>query len=146
LPIDPILIAAGFNVAARSLWRGVRGWERYPGDAEAICRAVIDDCWTGDYLAGSAGHFRQFWTRDLAMCTPALCRLGYRDRVVASWEWGLERFERAGRITTTIFYKRFPRDVYAYACDSLPMTLFALREAGAQHLIARHRELFRREI
>ncbi|HET6145914.1 MAG TPA: hypothetical protein VFH68_00155 [Polyangia bacterium] len=140
------MIAAGFNVAARSLWRGLRGWKRYQGDAEAICRAVIDDCWTGDYLAGSAGHFRQFWTRDLAMCTPSLCRLGYRDRVVASWDWGLQRFERAGRITTTIFYKRFPRDVYAYACDSLPMTLFALREAGATHLIARHRELLQREI
>jgi len=146
LPIDPVLIAAGFNVAARSLWRGLRGWKRYPGDAQAISRAVIDDCWTGDFLAGSAGHFRQFWTRDLAMCTPALCRLGYRDRVVASWEWALERFDRAGRITTTIFYKRFPRDVYAYACDSLPMTLFALRQAGAEHLIARHRGLFRREI
>jgi hypothetical protein len=146
LPFDPILLAAGVNVAARSFWRGLFGWKRYPGNAEAICRAVIDDCWTGQYFAGSAGHFRQFWTRDLAMCTPALCRLGYRDRVVASWEWGLERFERAGRITTTIFYERFPRDVYAYACDSLPMTLFALREAGAQHLIARHRQLFEREI
>jgi hypothetical protein len=146
LPFDPVLIAAGFTVAARSLWRGLFGWKRYRGNAEAICRAVIDDCWTGDYLGGSAGHFRQFWTRDLAMCTPALCRLGYRDQVLASWEWGLERFERAGRITTTIFYNRFPRDVYAYACDSLPMTLFALREAGAEHLIARHRELFGREI
>ncbi len=146
LPFDPILVAAGVNVAARSLWRGLFGWKRYRGNAQEICRLVIDDCWTGQYLAGSAGHFRQFWTRDLAMCTPALCRLGYREQVVASWEWGLERFERAGRITTTIFYKRFPRDVYAYACDSLPMTLFALRAAGAEHLISRHRELFRREI
>ena len=34
----------------------------------------------------------------------------------------------------------FPRDVYAYACDSLPMLLFALEAAGAQHLIARHRD------
>jgi hypothetical protein len=146
LPFDPVLVAAGFNVAARSLWRGLFGWKRYGGDVQAICRAVIDDCWTGEYLAGSAGHFGQFWTRDLAMCTPALCRLGLRDRVVASWDWGLQRFERAGRITTTIFYERFPRDVYAYACDSLPMTLFALRAAGAEHLIHRHRDLFRREI
>jgi hypothetical protein len=146
LPLDPVLIAAGINVAARSLWRGLRGWKRYRGDAQAISRAVLDDCWTGQYFAGSAGHFRQFWTRDLAMCTPALCRLGHRDRVLASWEWGLEQFERAGRITTTVFYGRFPRDVYAYACDSLPLTLFALRELGADQLIARHRQLFRREI
>ena len=58
-----------------------------------ICAAVIEDCWTGEFFAGSAGHFKQFWTRDLAMCTPALCRLGHGERVVRSWEWGLERFD-----------------------------------------------------
>jgi hypothetical protein len=122
------------------------GWKRHAGSVEAICRAVIEDCWTGEFFAGSAGHFKQFWTRDLAMCTPALCALGMRDRVVRSWAWGLERFERAGRITTTIFYRRFPRDVYAYGCDSLPMLLFGLRAAGADHLVARHRALLAREV
>jgi hypothetical protein len=146
LPMDPILLAAGANVAARSIARALVGWKRYPGNAHDICRAVIDDCWTGDFFAGSAGHFKQFWTRDLAMCTPALSRLGFRDRVIASWDWGLQRFERAGRLTTTIFGRRFPRDVYAYACDSLPLTLFALHEAGAQHLITRHRALLASEI
>jgi hypothetical protein len=146
LPLDPVLLAAGLNVAGRSLWRSLRGWKRYRGSVEAVCRGVLEDCWTGEFFAGSAGHFRQFWTRDLAMCTPALCNLGYRDRVLASWEWGLERFERAGRLATTIFYRRYPRDVYAYACDSLPLTLFALKQAGADYLIDRHRELFRREV
>jgi len=146
LPLDAVLLAAGLNVAARSIWRGLRGWKRYDGSVEAICRSVLDDCWTGKYFAGSAGHFKQFWTRDLAMCTPALCNLGYRERVISSWEWALERFERAGRMATTIFYGRFPRDVYAYACDSLPLTLFALRAADCDYLIDRHRELFRREV
>jgi hypothetical protein len=146
LPFDPILLAAGVNVAGRSVFRRLFGWKRYPGSVEAICRAVVEDCWTGEFFAGSAGHFKQFWTRDLAMCTPALCRLGWRERVVASWEWGLARFEKAGRITTTIFNRRFPRDVYAYACDSLPLLLFGLRAAGAEHLINRHRALLTREV
>ena len=146
MPFDPVLLAAGAGVARHSIARRLFGWKRHAGSVEAICRAVIEDCWRGDFFAGSAGHFRQFWTRDLAMCTPALCRLGFRDRVVRSWEWGLERFERAGRITTTIFARRFPRDVYAYACDSLPMLLFALEAAGAQHLIARHQALLSREV
>ncbi len=141
-----MLLGAGVAVGARSLKRALFGWKRYPGSVEAICRAVLEDCWRGTFLAGSAGHFRQFWTRDLAMCTPALCRLGLRDRVVQSWEWGLERFEAAGRITTTIFARRFPRDVYAYACDSLPMLLFGLEAAGAAHLIQRHRALLSREV
>lgn len=145
LPFDPVLIAAGINVGVRSLFRRLFGWKRYSGDAPAICQQVIDGCWTGQFFAGSIGHFRQFWTRDLAMCTPALCRLGRRDQVIQSLEWGLKRFEKAGRITTTIFNRRFPRDVYAYASDSLPMLLFALRSADAGHLVARHRDLLVRE-
>jgi hypothetical protein len=146
LPLDLVLLGAGLNVGARSAWRRLFGWKRYGGRAPDICAAVIEDCWTGEFFAGSAGHFKQFWTRDLAMCTPALCRLGHGERVVRSWEWGLERFERAGRITTTIFNRRFARDVYAYACDSLPLLLWGLRAAGAEHLAIRHRDLLTREI
>jgi hypothetical protein len=146
VPFDPVLIGAGIGVAVRSIARALFGWKRYPGSVEAICRAVLEDCWSGQFFAGSAGHFRQFWTRDLAMCTPALCRLGMRDRVIQSWEWGLERFEAAGRITTTIFARRYPRDVYAYATDSVPMLLHGLQAAGAEHLIRRHRELLSREV
>jgi hypothetical protein len=146
LPFDLVLWGAGLNVAARSMFRRAFGWRRYAGDVPAICEAAVEGCWTGSFFAGSAGHFKQFWTRDLAMCTPSLCRLGHRDRVIQSWQWGLERFARAGRITTTIFAGRFARDVYAYACDSLPLTLFALRAAGAEHLIERHHDLFEREL
>jgi hypothetical protein len=146
LPFDLVLIGAGVNVAVRSIWRRLFGWKRYSGPAPDICAAVIEDCWTGEFFAGSAGHFKQFWTRDLAMCTPALIRLGHRERIVRSWAWGLERFERAGRITTTIFNRRFPRDVYAYAVDSVPLLLWGLRRAGAEHLVQKHRDLLTREI
>jgi hypothetical protein len=146
LPFDLVLWRAGINVAVRSFFRRFFGWKRYAGDAPAICRQVVDDCWTGEFFAGSNGHFKQFWTRDLAMCTPALCRLGLRDKVVQSLAWGLERFEKAGRITTTIFNRRYPRDVYAFGSDSLPMLLFALRQADATHLIDKHRALLTREI
>ena len=146
LPFDLVLVAAGINVAVRSFFRRLFGWKRYRGSVEAISRAVIEDCWTGEFFAGSAGHFRQFWTRDLAICTPALVRLGERERVVRSWEFGLERFARAGRITTTIFRRRHPRDVYAYGSDSLPLLLYGLREAGAGQLVERHRGLLAAEI
>ncbi len=146
LPFDPVLLAAGINVAVRSFFRRLLGWRRFRGDVGEICRQVIESCWTGEFFAGSGGHFKQFWMRDLAMCTPALCRLGHRDRVIQSLAWGLERFERAGRITTTIFNRRFARDVYAYGSDSLPMLLYALRAADAEHLIDKHQALLAREI
>jgi hypothetical protein len=146
LPLDPVLIAGGAAVLGRSAWRRVFGWKRYPGSVEAVCTGVIEDCWNGKHFMGSAGHFRQFWTRDLAMCTPALIRLGHRERVIQSWSWALERFERAGRITTTIYFGRYARDIYAYAVDSLPMLLWALRAADAGHLIHRYRDLLAREV
>lgn len=145
-PLDPVLITAGAGVLSRSLLRRLFGWKHYRGSVEAICRAVIEDCWNGAFFAGSAGHFRQFWTRDLAMCTPALVRLGYRDRVLRSWEWALERFVEARRVTTTVFFRRWPRDVYAYACDSLPMLLYGLREARASHLVEEHRKFISLEV
>jgi hypothetical protein len=146
LPFDPVLVAAGVRVGVLSLARRIFGWKRYPGSVEAICRAVIDDCWTGQFFAGSAGHFHQFWTRDLAMCSGALCRLGYGEKVLASWTWGLARFARARRITTTIFARRFARDVYSFACDSLPMLLYGLEQAGAQELVGRHRDFLSAEV
>jgi hypothetical protein len=145
-PIDPILVVAGAAVVARSLRRGAVGWKRHPGDAAAICHAVLEDCWNGTYLRGSAGHFCQFWTRDLSFCTPALVRLGMRDRVVSSLAWALPIFEAHGAICTTIFGDRYARDVYAFAADSLPMLLFALREAGAGDLVERHRGFLGREV
>lgn len=146
LPFDPVLWGAGLNVAWRSMARAMFGWKTYAGKAPDICAAVIEDCWTGEFFAGSAGHFKQLWTRDLAMCTPALGRLGHRERVVASWAWALERFERAGKITTTVFNRRFARDVYSYGCDSLPLLLYGVRAAGAEHLIEKHRDLLAREV
>ena len=144
-PLDPVLIGAGLRIVGKSLWRALFGWKRYEGDARAICAAVVEDCWNGRFFAGSAGHFSHFWTRDLAICTPSLCRLGHRDRVIASWTWGLDRFARAGRISTTIF-NGGPRDVYDFGSDSVPLLLYGLREAGAWHLVRRHRDFLVREI
>jgi hypothetical protein len=145
-PLDPVLVAAGATLVGRSLRRSASGWKRYPGDVMDICHAVLEDCWNGKFIAGSAGHFCQFWTRDLSFCTPALIRLGMRDRVIASFAWALPLFEKNGGITTTIFGDKYPRDVYDFGADSLPMLLFALREAGATELIEKHKDFLGREI
>jgi hypothetical protein len=144
--LDAVLWGAGLDVAARSLARSALGWKRHAGSATEICAAIVEDCWTGSFFARSAGHSKQLWTRDLAICTPALVHLGHGARVTQSWTWALERFERAGRVTTTIFAGRFARDARAYACDTLPLLLHALRAAGAEELAHRHRVLLAGEI
>jgi len=137
--LDPAILPAYLASGLRIARRGLRGQHRYPGDARTVCRAIIEHCWTGDHYLASAGHFRQFWTRDLGFSSAALVRLGYRERVAASLAWALEAWSREGRVTTTIFPGRRPRDVYTYGVDSLPLVLYALRASDASGLVDRHR-------
>src|SRR3990170_3224663 len=129
--LNPAIVASYPVGAARSLRRRWIGPRRWPGDARAICAAVIERCWNGEYLAASGGHFRQFWTRDLGFSAGALVRLGQGERVVASLAWALETWKaRRHHITTTVFGGRRPADVYAYGIDSLPLFLWARRSAS----------------
>lgn len=136
--LQPALLAEYPLTAARILRRRIRGHRRFEGGAVAICRSIVDACWTGQYLAASAGHFRQFWTRDLAYSAEALVRLGAGQRVRASLAWALDAWAREGRVTTTIFPGRRPADVFTYGVDSLPLLLHALRAVDGGDLVGRH--------
>jgi hypothetical protein len=120
--------------------RHARGHTRYPGDASAIVRACIGACWNGRTFTASPGHFDMFWTRDLGFSTPALVRIGERDRVRASLAYALGVWtRRRTHVTTTINYGDRPADVFEYGVDSLPLLLAALRAADADDLVDRHR-------
>ncbi len=144
--LAPAILPAYVSSAARIVRRRVAGPRRFQGDAAAICRAIVEACWTGDYLAASAGHFRQFWTRDLAFSAGSLVRLGHRARVEASLDWALEAWSHRGRVTTTIFAGRRPADVYRFGVDSLPLLLATMEECRAEHLIGRHGRWMEREV
>ncbi len=128
--------------------RRLLGPHRFAGDASAILRACVEACWTGDYLAASGGHFRQFWIRDLGFTAPSLMRLGQGARVEASLAWALEAWSREGRVTTTIFRGRRAADVYTFGVDSLPFLLAGLAASGeaGERLVGRHGEWLGREV
>ncbi len=136
--LDPAIWPGYLSSGARILGRRLHGHHRFAGDATAICRAVVESCWTGQYLAASGGHFRQLWTRDLGFAAEALIGLGQVERLRASLAWALETWASAGRVTTTIFAGRRPRDVWTFGVDSLPLLLLALRLADAGALVTRH--------
>lgn len=144
--LDPAIWPAYASSALRIVRRRLTGPRRFMGDAAAICRAVVDACWTGAYFAASAGHFRQAWTRDLGFAAAALVRIGEGERLRASLAWWLDVFAASGRVTTTIFPGRRPRDVWTFGVDSLPLLLHALRVAGADDLVARHGGWLAREV
>ena len=145
--LDPAILPTYLTSGWRILDRGLRGHRRYAGDARAICRQIVEACWTGRHFTASAGHFRQFWIRDLGFSTPALVRLGHGERVRASLAWALDVWRRrGGRVTTTIFPPDRPADVYTLGIDSLPLLLHALRLTGSDDLVRRHAEWLAREV
>jgi len=143
----PAVLAEYAHNAAVRLRRHVVGHRRHPGGAAPIVRACIEACWNGRTFTASPGHFDNFWTRDLSFSVPSLVRLGYRSRVHDSLAHALDIWtKRRSHITTTIHYFDRPGDVYEYGVDSLPLFLAALRSAGADGLVERHRDWLAAEI
>lgn len=138
--LDPAIWPTYAASAARVLRRRMRGPRRFGGDAEAICRAVVEACWDGRHYRASGGHFRQAWTRDQGFAADSLARLGHQDRLHASLAWMLEVWRHKGHVTTTIMGRRAARDVWTLGVDSLPLLLHSLRAAAADDLVEQHAE------
>ena len=145
--LQPAILPAYATSAARMLRRATRGHVRHPGTAASVLAAVVERCWDGRRYAASGGQFRQLWARDFGFAAPALVRLGHGARVDASLDWALAAWERARRVTTTIFPGGRPADVWDYGVDSLPLVLRALRAAPAgERLVADHGRLLAAEV
>lgn len=144
------MVAAAYavNLAVRAR-RAHIGRKRHDGNAAEIIRACIDDCWDGTHYRASPGYFRQFWTRDLSFSAPALARLSpqHRERVIASFDWAINTWERRkSHITTTIHFFDQPVDVFDYGVDCLPLMLAALRRIGAEEVLQEHRPWMEAEV
>jgi hypothetical protein len=157
--LHPALIGMGLHVASVRVRRAVLGHRRYAGSAEDILRAGLEDCWSGEYLTASPGHYRQFWTRDTGFAAPALVRLGepWAERLLSSLAWAMAIWRRRGsHVTTTINpLLRWPVDIFDYGVDSLPLLLASLRSlaegggtaaAGATALAREHRAWIAAEV
>jgi len=143
--LDPAILPTYATSAGRIPRRRIRGPRRFAGDARSIALACVDAAWDRDHFDASGGHFRQWWTRDLGFSAEPLVRIGELERLRASLGWALDTWARGGRVTTTIFPGRHPRDVYTLGIDSLPLLLHALRAAVADDLVTRHGPWLRRE-
>lgn len=147
MDIKPV---AWLEESGRMVLRAARvrtnGFMQYGGDAEHICKSIVEECWNGKYFRTSTGHFTSFFSRDFGWCARALCSLGHRDKVLKTLEYALSAFERAGRVATTITPRGRVLDVFSYGPDSLAFLLHALHEADAKSLVETYREFLQEEV
>ncbi len=147
--LHPAIISEYVYNAGVRVRRTVRGHRRQQGTVPEIIRACIERCWNGRSFTASPGHFKMFWTRDMCFSAPSLHRLSDHDRarLRSSLEWALGVWTRRNsHITTTIHFFDRPADVYDYGVDSLPLFMAALRTAGAEDLVERHRDWLEGEV
>ncbi len=121
-----------------------RGIKQYNGNANKICRQIIEDCWNGRYFQVSAGHFCEFYIRDFGFCIDSLLKLGYKDKVLKTLEYALSVYSKQ-RLTTTIIPSGKCIDVFDYSPDSLAFLLRCLRISDAKELVETYRAFLLKE-
>jgi hypothetical protein len=137
------LFKEGLRILRHNLHK--KSFREYEGDAVAICRQIVEDCWNGTYFKAGATHLDQFWIRDLGWCIRDLKRLGYQDRLRENLAWVLGVYRGNQRVTTTVFHMKKAHDIFVYASDSMPFLLFCLNEAGASDLTAMYADFLNDE-
>ncbi len=116
----------GSRIFLGSLKNRIKGKE-YQGNADEICRQIVQECWNGRFFQTSTTNFPQFWTRDFGWCTASLLVLGYKNEVHHTLRYALNHFQKARQITTTITPGGKPFDFPFFAVDSLPWLVHSIK-------------------
>jgi hypothetical protein len=141
-----IHLKEGLRLFKRALKVRKKGVKQYKGNAEEICRQIIEGCWNGYFFQTSNGHFCEFWTRDFTWCIESLIQQGYRNEVIKTIEYALNVFSKHNKITTTISPNNVAFDFPYYAVDSLPYLIRSLRIINNKELINAHKCFLNKEL
>ena len=143
--MEGVFFTEGLRMLKRSIKIRAEGIKRYSGNAQQICKQIINDCWNGKYFQVSNGNFNEFYTRDFGWCTEALLNLGYRDKVLKTLEYAMDKFVKQNKIATAINPEGKAFDFPCFGPDNLPYFLNSLRLANAKKLIEQNKEFIERK-
>ncbi|MFH1770560.1 MAG: hypothetical protein ABH828_03305 [archaeon] len=146
--MNVLLLKEGLRVFKRNLKVRKTGFKEYSGNAENICKQIINDCYNNkeNYFMTSTGHFRQFWTRDFGLCIKPLKELGYQKKIISTLDYALNIFKKNKGITTTISPEGKAIDVSTYAPDSLAYILYSLIVANDKKLLKKYESFLKKEV
>jgi len=141
------IMSEGIRIAAHSAHRRAFGWKRHSGDARAICKSIVTDCWNGQFFQASSGHFRQFYARDFGWCVDALMRQGYAQECKQTLAYALDRYTKARRITVAVTPSGRPFDFPdVYSPDSVAFFFKSLLSTGDEETLIRRADFLQKEI
>ncbi|RLE45821.1 hypothetical protein DRJ22_03505 [Candidatus Woesearchaeota archaeon] len=129
----------GLKYFFASVRQKTKGYKRYSGSADDICRSIVDDCWTGVFFQTSVSHYKsEFWSRDFGFVVGSLLKLGYKDEVLKTLDFALRRFFKANKIATTVLRNNVFSFPDVYSPDSVALFLHSLLYAKADDLVNRY--------
>lgn len=135
-----IIVSEGVRMFKRNLRIRKKGFPQYKGNAEQVCKQIVDKCWNGKYFETSYnGNYPEFYCRDFGMATRALLKLGHKGKVRKTLEYALSTFKKHNRITTTINPKGKPFNFPTYGPDSLAFLLHSIFLLGDKNLVERYK-------
>lgn len=144
--LTPTHAIQALRYLSSSIQQKIRGPKRYPGNAEKICKQIIEDCWNGRYYETSTHHYREFWARDFGYCAEHLVTLGHKNRALATLDYALSHYAKTG-IKTTISRNGKPFSFpNVYSPDSVALLFHALRVAHATKLAQEYRDFLQHEL
>jgi len=124
-----------------------RGLKKYPGNAEAICKSIVKNCFNGRYFQVSNHNYQNFYCRDFGWCCKALLELGYRKEVEKTLDYALSVFERHGAISVAITKKGKPFNFpNVYSIDSVSYFFYALRLLNNKKIIKKYLPFLKSEV
>lgn len=143
------IMREGLRIFKRHLRIKRRGYEKFTGNDEEICRNIISRCWNGKYFQVSpdSGNYPLFYSRDFGMCCDALIKLGYTNEVLSTLSYAMQRYSGSGYIALIISREGIPFNFPdVYSPDGTAYLLRSLRMAGDISLIVKNRGFLNKEI
>lgn len=110
-------------------YRYFRRHATFDGDAEAICKQIVEKCWNDTFYSTSLGNFDYFWIRDFAAVAKSLRQLGHVDRVRATLTWALVQYMEEDAVTLCITPNGRLFDAPKRSIDALPSLLHCIWSA-----------------
>jgi len=144
--IKPTHLRQALRILSFSIKRKLFGTKKYDGNAEEICKQIVEKCWNGEYFLTSKGHFCEFYCRDFGWCAESLVKLGYEKEVEKTLDYALGIFSKKGGIKTTITPYGKPIDIYHYSPDSLAFLLRTISLLKKKTIAEKYKNFLNSEI